>query len=180
VGFSDVLWGLLEQSWHCEHESTHPKRPPISLLRAQLEQDGGTWVSVIGLSRATTTFANDMTPLSPVSEGDLDLQDLLEQVQEFLGLERPVVTPIPIVAPASATVPIPVAVHQLPSQGTQKGKGVKTNGRKNSLQRIRDKLKLLLAKFGRVNRGPITISEGLVPEREEGAEVVEKRSKLFG
>ena len=54
VGFSDVLWGLVVQSWYCEHESMLPRRPPISLLRAQLEQDGGTWVSAIGMSRATT------------------------------------------------------------------------------------------------------------------------------
>jgi len=54
VGFSDVLWGLLEQSWYCEHESMRPRRPPISLLRAQLEQDSGEWVSMIGISGAAT------------------------------------------------------------------------------------------------------------------------------
>lgn len=54
VGFSDVLWKLVIQSWEFEHESMLPRRPPISLLRAQLEQDGRTWVSAIGISRATT------------------------------------------------------------------------------------------------------------------------------
>ena len=54
VGFSDVLWGLLVQSWYDEHESMLPRRPPISLLRAQLEQDGRRWISPVGLSRATT------------------------------------------------------------------------------------------------------------------------------
>jgi len=181
VGFSDVLWGLLVQSWYDEHESMLPRRPPISLLRAQLEQDGRTWVSPIGLSRTTTIIglcfllslrwrpcdshphqADDMTPLSPVGDTDPTLQVLLKQVQEFLGTERPI-TPV--------VVPTPAPTNQVPARGSQKG---------GSLQRFRDKFRLLLAKFNRASGGPITLSRGLVPEREENAEIAGGRfTKLF-
>jgi serine/threonine protein kinase len=54
VGFSDALWGLLSQSWLHEDASMPPMRPSIPLFRAQLEQDGGKWVSVTGVLRALT------------------------------------------------------------------------------------------------------------------------------
>jgi len=43
--FSNALWELLLQSWNEEHESMLPRRPPISLIHAQLEQEAGTWIS---------------------------------------------------------------------------------------------------------------------------------------
>ena len=49
--FSNALWELLVQSWYEEHDSMLPRRPPISLIHAQLAQEAGTWIS---LSRATT------------------------------------------------------------------------------------------------------------------------------
>jgi len=172
VVFSDVLWGLLQQSWYCEYESMLPRRPPISLLRAQLEQDSGTWVSAIGMSRSATIVADDTTPSSPTSDADPGLQVLLKQVQELLGFERPTTASTPTVAPtpAAASIPIP-SPDQPPPRGPQKGKGVKTV-RRGSFRRFRDKFRSLLAKF--------SLSDGLVPEREENPEIVERSyGKLF-
>jgi hypothetical protein len=110
-----------------------------------------------------------MTPLSPVSNAEPDLQVLLEQVQEFLGIERLAATPIPVADPS------PVPAHQVTSQ-------VKTHARRGSLhQKFRDKFKRLLTKFNRASRGPTTLSSGLVPEREENAEITGRRYlRLFG
>jgi len=191
VGFSDVLWGLLVQSWYDEHESMLPRRPPISLLRAQLGQDGRTWVSPIRLSRATTIVGlcfllslrwrchdlrpheadDDTTLLSPASDSDPGLQVLLEQVQELLGTGR-LITPV--------VTPTPAPAHQTPPRGPQKEEAVKTPTKGGGLQRFRDKFRLLLAKFNRAGRGPVTLSHGLVQEREESAEITGGRfAKLF-
>jgi len=123
---------------------------------------------------------------------DPDLRELLKQVEELLGIKRPATAPVPIVAPAPTTDPAPIvvpspvpirqaSVYQVPSQGSRKGGGAGGHARRTSFQKIQDKFRLLRAKFSRANRGPVTLSEGLVPEREENAEVVEKRyAKLFG
>jgi len=142
---------------------------------------------VVGISRDNTVVSDESTPLTPVSEADPDLRVLLEQVQEFLGIERPTTPHIPIIAPTSSMVPIPVpvpspaSVHQVPPRESRNGGGTVGHVRRTKFQRIREKFRLLLAKFSRTDRGPITLSDGLVPEREENAEVVEKRfGKLFG
>ena len=125
--------------------------------------------------------------MSPVSEADPDLQVLLEQVQELLGIGGPIIRRTPVVVPTPTTVPIPVAVlspvpsPQVPPQGSHKEKGAKSPTRRGSLQKFRDRFRLLLAKFSRENREPVTLSSGLVPEREENAEITGKRYvKLFG
>lgn len=191
VGFSDALWKLLEQSWNYEHESMLPMRPPISLLRTQLERDGRTWFSVIGMSGTITPVgsciplslkwtlsdirspqADDTTPLPAASDADPDLQVLLEQVHEFLRLKRPATAPTPVVVPAPA--PSPGPSHRAPRE-FERGKRAKTHVRRGSFKKIREKFRLLLTKFGRASREPITLSDGLIPEHEENAEVAEKR-----
>ena len=115
--------------------------------------------------------ADDSTLLSPVSDADPGLQVLLEQVQEFLGSGRP---STPVVAPA------PAPAHRVPPQGSQNREGVKTSTKGSGFQRFRDKFRLLLAKFNRASRGPVTLSRGLVPEREENGEIAGGRfAKLF-
>ena len=200
VGFSDPLWRLLENSWRDESE-----RPPISLLRTQLEQDGGAWVSAVGMSRANTGLcrilsvgtpnlhppqADDMSSFPPVGDADPGLQVLFKQAQELLSSvrssERPAAIPAPAtVAPDPTTVhtpviaPPPVPTHRVPPKGPQKAKGVRA-GTRRKFREFRDRFKLLLAKFTRASRGPITLSRGLVSEREENAELTEKRhAKLF-
>lgn len=126
-----------------------------------------------------------MTPLSPVSDPDPHLQVLLEQVQEFLGTGGPATIPTPIVVPTPATVPIdvlpPAPSPEVPPRGSRKGKGMKAPVRRGSLQKFRDGFKVLLTKFSRASREPVTLSSGLVPEREENAEITGKRYvKLFG
>ena len=113
-----------------------------------------------------------MTPLSPVSDADPDIQTLLEQVQELMGIEGP--------ATASSLVP----AHQY-LQGSQE-KGVKVP-LKSSIQKVhkfqkfQDRFKQLLTKFSRTDQGPITLSSGLVPERDESTEAMEKHyAALFG
>ena len=114
---------------------------------------------------------DDSTPQSPVSNADPGLQVLLEQVQELLGAGRPIT---PVVAPA------PAPAYQVPPRGSQNGEGVKTPTKGSGFQRFRDKFRLLLAKFNRAGRGPVTLSRGLVPEREENAEIAGGRfAKLF-
>ena len=116
--------------------------------------------------------ADDSTPLSPVSDADPSLQVLLEQAQELLGAGRPIT---PVVAPA------PVPAYRVPPRRSQNGEGVKTPTKWNGFRRFRDKFRSLLAKFNRASQGPITLSRGLVPEREENAEIAEGRfAKLFG
>ena len=201
-----MLWKLLEQSWNFEHESMLPRRPPISLLRAQLGQDGETWVSAAGISRATTFVgecfilslkralpdlrspqADDTTPFPAVSEADPDLQALLERVHDFLRLKKSATVPARVAVPTLATIPDLIAASssvlglQVPPREPERGKPVKTHTRKSSLRKIQDRFKLLLAKFSRVSRRPVTLSDGLIPEREENAEASERRyAKLFG
>lgn len=107
---------------------------------------------------------------------------LLEQVQGFFGIGEQVAAPTPIVVPTSTMVPIPVAVlspvpaPQVPSRGPRKGKEVKPPTRRLSgLQKFRDRFKLLLAKFSRASREPVTLSSGLVPERKEDTDITEIR-----
>ena len=48
------------------------------------------------------------------------------------------------------------------------------------IQKSLDSFKRLWAKFSRVNREPVTLSRGLVPEREENAEIAEAHyTELF-
>lgn len=109
--------------------------------------------------------------MSPIGNTDPGLQALLEQVQEFLGTRRPTTT---VVAPT------PASVHRVPPGGSQDGDGVKTPTKGRGFRRFRDKSRLLLDKFNRANRGPITLSGGLEPEPEENAEIVGTRfAKLF-
>jgi len=57
---------------------------------------------------------------------------------------------------------------------------VKTVMRWGRIQKFLENFRRLWAKFSRASREPVTISGGLVPEREENAEVTEKRFlKLF-
>lgn len=119
--------------------------------------------------------------MSPVSDPEPVLNALLEQIQEFLGIERPAVTPTPVVIPAFALVPIPVAVpsrnlHHAPLQCSPKPKPLT---RWAKIQKFLDSFKRLWAKFSRANREPVTLSRGLVPEREENAEVAETRYTEF-
>ena len=107
---------------------------------------------------------------------------LLEQVQGFFGIGEQVAAPTPIVVPTSTMVPIPVAVlspapaPRVPSRGPRKGKEVKPPTRRLSgLQKFRDRFKLLLAKFSRASREPVTLSSGLVPERKEDTDITEIR-----
>ena len=102
------------------------------------------------------------------------LQVLLVQIHEFLGIERPG-------TPTSPDAPIadPSPVDGGPPRGPRE-EG-ETPVRKGSLRKFRDKFRQLLAKFSRANQGPIMLSSGLVPEREENAKTTEKRfAKLFG
>jgi len=92
------------------------------------------------------------------SDTELDLQEVMEEVREIL--EGPVDTP---------TTP---ALRR--GRESKKGKGARVP-RRNSFQMIRDKFRLFLAKFSRANRGPVTLSDGLIPEREENAEVAQTR-----
>jgi len=117
-------------------------------------------------------------PSSPVSNTEPYLESLREQVQEFLGIERTVTTPTPIVVPTFSTVPIPIAVpsfgplNQVPSRGSQK---VETPTRWSRIKKFLESLGRLRDKFRRASREPVTLSRGLVPERNENAEVMEKR-----
>ena len=87
-----MLWRLLEKSWRDERE-----RPPISLLRAQLERDGGVSgaATIVGsyflsISRwrpsnlHSSRADDDTTPLSLVCGTDPGLQALLKQAQELI------------------------------------------------------------------------------------------------
>lgn len=127
--------------------------------------------------------ADDSTPLSTVGEADPDLQVLLDRVHEFLRLRKPAAAATRDVVPAPDPIPTSSSVldHPTPPRGSERGKCKKPQPRKGRLRRIQDKFKLLLARFSRVSRGPITLSDGLVPEREENAEVSEGRyARLFG
>ena len=44
--FSNTLWELLVQSWYEEPKSMPSRRPSISLIHAQLEQEAGAWTSL--------------------------------------------------------------------------------------------------------------------------------------
>jgi hypothetical protein len=102
------------------------------------------------------------------------LQVLLVQVHEFLGIERPATPTSP-----DALIADPSPVDGGPPRGPLEEP--ETPVRKGSLRKFRDKFRQLLAKFSRANQGPITLSSGLVPEREENAKTTEKRfAKLFG
>ena len=187
VGFSDALWGLLVKSWRGEHE-----RPPISQLRAQLEKDGRKWVSAVGVSGAAmiagsclplflrcrpshlhSPQGDDTTQLSPASDTDPDLQVWLKQAQELLLSVIPASTPA---VPGPSTVPSPVIpspsapANRNPPQGPKKGVRART---RRGFRKFRDRFKRLLAKFTRASRGPMTLSRGLVPEREENAELAD-------
>ena len=104
---------------------------------------------------------------------------LAAQVQEFLGIEGTVAAlPTAIVVPAFATVPIPIAVpppprpHQTSPRGLQK---VETPTRWGRIKKFLISLKRLRDMFSRASREPVTLSRGLVPERDENAEIMEKR-----
>jgi len=189
-----VLWGLLVRSWCEEYESTPPRRPPISQLRAQLEQDCGTWASVTGALRPssiTSTIgscfpcffgcksynlfspqADDAAPSSPASDTDSYLESLLEQVQEFLGIERAVTTPTPIVASSFSAVPPLGPLHQVSPRRLRKA-GTPT--RWSRIKKFLESFGRLRDRFRRASREPVTLSRGLVPEREENAEIMERR-----
>ena len=92
------------------------------------------------------------------SDADPDLDEVLEEVREIL--EGPVDTP---------TTPAPRRGRE-----SKKGRGAKVL-RRNSFQTIRDKFRLFLARFSRASRGPVTLSDGLVPEREDNAEIAQTR-----
>lgn len=115
---------------------------------------------------------------SPVSDTEPYLESLREQVQEFLGIERTVATPTPIVVPSFSTIPIPIAVpsfghlHQVPPRGFQK---VETPTKWSRIKRFLENLGRLRDKFRRASREPVTLSRGLVPEHEENAEIMERR-----
>lgn len=89
---------------------------------------------------------------------------LLERVQEFFGTGRTVTIPTPIIVP-TYHVPIPIAVpsllplRQAPMRGNQ----------------IKKSYRLLRDRFSRASREPITLSPKLIPERDETAEIMEKR-----
>ena len=121
---------------------------------------------------------DDVVPSSPVCDAEPYLEALLEQVQEFVGIERTVTTPTPIVVPTSTIVPIPIAVpsfvtlHRVPPRGSQK---VETPTRRSRIKKFLENLRRLRDKFSRASREPVTLSRGLVPERDENAEITEKR-----
>ena len=69
----------------------------------------------------------------------------------------------------------PVAGPSRRERGPQKEKGPKSALRRSSFQKIREKFRLFLAKFSHASREPGTISDGLVPEREENAEITGAR-----
>ena len=69
----------------------------------------------------------------------------------------------------------PAAANQVPPQEPREN-GVRANARRQ-IQKFRDRFRQLLDKFARAYQGPITLSRGLVPEREENAEYGEG---LFG
>ena len=113
--------------------------------------------------------ADDSTSLSPVSDAAPGLQALMEQVQEFLGRST-----------TSVVAPAPAPACQVPPRESQNEEGVKTPTKGSGFRMFRDKFRLLLGKFNRASRGPVTLSHGLVPEREENAEIAGGRfAKLF-
>ena len=69
------------------------------------------------------------------------------------------------------------AAHQVPPQGPQESDMRGSAWRK--IRKFLDRFRQLLAKFARASQGPITLSRGLVPEREENAEFFGGRSALF-
>lgn len=100
---------------------------------------------------------------SASSHAVLGLDELLDEVREIL--ESPL--EMPTIPPRRA-------------QKSKTGRVVRTRAKRGSFQRIREKFGLFLAKFSRASGGPTTLSEGLVPEREENAEIIETRfRKLF-
>jgi len=117
-------------------------------------------------------------PSSPVGNAEPYLEALLQQGQEFLGIERTVAAPTPIIIPTYSTIPIPIAVpsfaplHQVPTRGSQK---VETPTRWSRIKKFLDSLRRLRDKFSRASREPVTLSRGLVPERDENTEIMEKR-----
>lgn len=56
----------------------------------------------------------------------------------------------------------------------KKGKGVGVI-RRNRFRKIREKLRLFLAKFSHASQEPITLSNVLIPEREDNAEITQSR-----
>lgn len=109
---------------------------------------------------------------------------LLKEAQDLLSSVRPAAAPTPAVAPGPPAVPIPVVpappapTHRVPPHRPSKRKSVRASARKG-LRKFRDRFKLLLAKFTRAGQGPMTLSRGLVAEREENAELTERRDALF-
>jgi hypothetical protein len=57
---------------------------------------------------------------------------------------------------------------------SKKGKGSKFL-RRNSFQMIRERFRLFLERFARASREHVTVSEVLLPEREENAEIIQTR-----
>ena len=115
----------------------------------------------------------EITPSSPITNPEPILDPLLEQIQAFLGIGRPAAAPTPAVIPTLSLVPFPVAVlspvppPQDPSQEPPKAKTSRWSG----IQKFLGSFRRLWAKFIRASREPVTLSRGLVLEREENGEV---------
>ena len=125
----------------------------------------------------------EITPSSPITNPEPILDPLVEQIQDFLGIGRPAVTPTPAVIPTLSLIPFPVAVlspvppPQIPPQGPPNAKPSRWKEIQKFLGSFRRRL---WAKFIRASREPVTLSRGLVPEREENGEVFGARyGELF-
>ena len=127
--------------------------------------------------------ADDTPPLSSVSNTDPDLRELLKQVQDFLSPATPADVPNPTAVPGPSTVPTlavlppPVLAHRVSARSSKKGVMAST---KEGLRKLRDRSKVLLGMFTRASREPVTLSRGLVPERDEDAETQRRYEDLFG
>jgi hypothetical protein len=98
------------------------------------------------------------------SDTEPDLQEVMEEVRGIL--EEFSHTPTTAAPPRRG-------------RESKKGKGAKFP-RRNSFQMIREKFRLFLARFARASREPVTLSEVLLPEREENAEIIQARfGRLF-
>lgn len=163
-------WDVGLGDWHVEGPNVHYILQFVFSFILEVEN-----LNSCCLKADDTTLSS---PLPPVNNAESDLEVLAAQVQEFLGIEGTVAAlPTPIVVPAFATIPIPIAVpsprlHQAPPRGPQKAE---TPTRWGRIKKFLISLKRLRDMFSRASREPVTLSRGLVPERDENAEIMEKR-----